>query len=229
MAPEMFPLRLAIYAGSVGLVFETILGMVKARGWEFVALEHGYIESCQTTLIALTSALLIHLARVSKALRPIFAVLAFLSAAAVFREFNNTEWYQAMLPPTVKCIIGAALVAGLIYRVREGFFASLNRFLRQPAAFLFVFGFMVVTVWAQTLARKELFPFRQDRLLEEALELAGYTLILCGIVEAQIAHWLESKRSALAGYGRNTPELASARQGPEHSSERGETLADSSR
>ena len=175
---------MGIYALVVGLVFQSIVLIVRQRGWEEVAQEGGYVEIFQTILIAISAVALSFLAKGSALLRPVYVILACLAFGALFREFNNTSWYRTLLPPTLKSIVGLALIAFLIHKFRLRIIPATKVFLTRPSAALYMLGFAIVTLWAQALAQKELWPLRYDRLLEESLELAGYCLIFFAICES---------------------------------------------
>lgn len=61
--------------------------------------------------------------------------------------------------------------------------------MRRPSLVVFVLGFVLVVAWAQVLGCEDLFTEKGDRLAEETLELAGYGMILMGVIEEWVAHW----------------------------------------
>lgn len=120
--------------------------------------------------------------------RDLYILLMTLALFAVLRENNNTEIYQKLLPKKwVKWVLALAVLGVLAATLRRQLFAEIRAFMLRRSILLFIAGAVVVIAWAQVLSSERIWENQADRLVEEALELAGYFLILCGVIEEFIA------------------------------------------
>lgn len=178
------PLRLALYLGLVPLWFEVIRQSVKRWGWDRVLQEGQLVEYSQTGLLVLICGGSVVLAILRPAFRPAYSVLAALAFLSLIREFNNSELYGVFFRRGwVGWVFGLSVLTLLVASFRGALWRNVVEIMPRPSVVLFLLGFAVAVGWAQVLAQEELWDRRDDRLIEEALELAGYFLILCGVAE----------------------------------------------
>ncbi len=176
-----------IYAIIVALQFHLLNVLVTKKGWDFVVPEGSYMEVSQILFQGLTLAGLLTLAIRDNMRRRFFLFLSVLIGVAMVREFNNHPLYPMILPG-YKAIVGLALIAPFFLWDRRALAMQLRTQMGQGSFVLYFIGFAFVVLWAQTLAQRPLLlESKSDRAVEEALELAGYMLMFCGVLEDAIS------------------------------------------
>jgi Tfp pilus assembly protein PilF len=187
-APEFFPLRFGFYLVAVALFFQLAMSLIHSRGWEAVAKEGGLLERAQVLLLVGSALGLLVLARRDNASRGLHVVLASFIGFAFIREFNNHTFYMEILPRSwMKSLVACSFAAIILHRYRSTLWPACVRLLQRQSFILYLLGFALVVLWAQVIAQEELLNNRQDRLLEEVLEVAGYFLIFFAVIEEHIA------------------------------------------
>ncbi|MEW6158586.1 MAG: hypothetical protein AB1813_14230 [Verrucomicrobiota bacterium] len=187
LSKEFFSLRLSLYLLSVALSFQVIVSLIGEYGWENVVLEGRFLEWFQVAVIAALWLGLLHLAWRFPSDQGLYLCLAALTGFALVREFNNSALYMTLLPRSwMKSTVAVLILSWIVTRYRAGLQESARRLVRRSAFVMFVLGAFLVLVWAQVLAQRELWNTMYDRLMEETLELAGYFLLLGGVLEE---HW----------------------------------------
>ena len=186
---QFFVLRFALYLLWVATLFQGVVFFVRRLDWEKVIPENHLVELAQIGFLFLTFCNLLALAIRYPGTRGLYVFLSCLAGMATIRECDYTSWYEHLIG-WQEWVVGLSLLAIVIISFRRVFVQQVGAFLRRPSVIVFVLGFMLIAAWAQVLARKELFTDpRVDRLVEEVLELAGYFLILMGVIEEWIAQW----------------------------------------
>lgn len=177
----------------VGVLFEAIVLLAGRIPLDSVILERGVVEQAQIVFLFLAILGFLFLAIRCAQARGLYLLMSCLAAIAAVRERDTASWYVAM-PGWRKQALALALLAAVILPFRKSLVREIRAFLRRPSFLLFVLGAVIAVVWAELVAQRELLTHRGDRAIEEVLELAGYFLILMGVVEEYLAQW--RRRSA---------------------------------
>jgi len=187
-AEDFFPLRFTAYLLGVGATFQVIVLLTGHYGWKRMMIEFGVLETAQVVVNTITIAGFLHLALRTNKSSGIYLLLGSLLLIGTIREFNNTPWYDNILPPTpVKAALSALLLLVIAVCYRRTLLDSARELVTRPAFFCFVLGAAVVCCWAQLLTQRALLERTADRAVEESLELGGYLLLLFGMVEEHLA------------------------------------------
>jgi hypothetical protein len=188
-----FALRFACYLAVIAAGLEAVVLAVRAWGWELVLREGQSLERLQVSVLVMAILGVVALAFRRTSARGLHALLACGLGACLFRELDHSYLYRALDAP-VKLALGALLVTTVVVLDRRRIWTELRAFLDRPACLLVVLGVALVLAWAQLLGQPGLWEalYRHispgRRLVEEALELTGYTFILFGVLEEHLAH-----------------------------------------
>jgi hypothetical protein len=180
--------RFAAYLLAVGGLFEAVVLLAGRMPLDSVILERGVVEQAQLVFLFLTLFGLLFLAIRRPGARGLYLLMSCLAALAAIRERDTAPWYVAM-PGWRKQTFALALLVAVIFPFRRRIVQEIQVFMRRPSFFLFLLGTIVTCLWAELVSQRELLTHRGDRAIEEVLELAGYFLILMGVVEEYIAQW----------------------------------------
>lgn len=191
-----FAFRLAVYLILIGGCLNLLVRLPQEHGWKAILDEGGLIEILQASCVGVALAGLLLLAARDRAHRRLYVVLTALALLALLRELNHVPLHKWLLSGNglKPAILGAAIALAVCGRRVLG--PQLAALLRRPAAVLFVVGFLLITCWAQVLGQQQPFwiplygydaGLPGKRLVEEGLELAGYLLICCALLEEGMA------------------------------------------
>lgn len=160
--------------------------------------EAGIIEWTQLVLVAGAAALAWVFAWSlvpGRADRPLLAVLGAVIWVAVFRELDSLlpKWIPGMhwTYPVTLCWV---LAIGVGWRAGRLFGRGLLRWLRSAGGGICWAGFLCVVVFAQVFGQADLwegvmgddYQRAVKTVVEESIELFGYTLVLLGVLESVI-------------------------------------------
>lgn len=183
-----FRIRFACYFGLVAGIFQGLVILIPQYSYAAVVPESHGLEFTQMGILALAAIGFVVLAVRKPEARDLYILLMTLALFGVLRENNNTEIYQRILHQKwMKWVLALGVLGLLATTMRRQLFVEIRALLLRRSILLFIAGAIVVTAWAQVLSSDRIWENQADRLVEEALELAGYFLILCGVVEEFIA------------------------------------------
>lgn len=187
--PRAFVARLVGYLTCIGLIFEASVLLVTRLGGIALYEEGGLVEWGQfCTLIATGAGFLILACRHAR-YRGVYALLTIAAAFTVERELNYFPALRESWSLILKHSAQFAFIGGVCWWQRRAMLSQFDALTRRPTFLMLMLGFLLVTVWAQVLGQgiawRTLYadPILGKRYLEEQLELAGYLLILFGLVE----------------------------------------------
>jgi len=195
---SIFPVRLLVYLVLIGLALMAEVRLVLNLGFRKVLLENAVVEWVSVGLCALTVLVFVLVVVADRQRRGLAVVLAILAGAACVREMDFLLT-SCLSESVYHLLFGLVLLIALVLAVvrRRSILQEGKSLLERPSFVLLLFGFAMVTFWAQVLGQRELWgyftkvygPIDADgvkRMVEESLELIGYFLIFFGAVEELI-------------------------------------------
>lgn len=201
MEQQRFCVRLAAYLALISCWFIVMDLLILRFGWKPILKEGGVVEWLQVgTQLAILLGCLWLAVRWTE-FRWVFATMACLTFLAGFREFNDTAFVEYITEfKGLKESVSLALLLSIVIPKRKEVFPKLGGLFSRHGAALFIFGAFLTVFWAQPLGLRRAWevlfeaPSRGKRMVEENLELAGYLLILCGVIEEILAYRRSSRR-----------------------------------
>jgi hypothetical protein len=183
-----FALRFGIYIGCTAAMFQGLVLLIPTMTREAVVPDGNLLENFQVACLGAGFVCFVVMMIRSPVARGLHLVLASLLVLAAIREQNNTPFYQEVLGAVwMRWVGGLVLLAVLGIALRRDIVAEVRSFVHRRSFLLFLLGGGIIVGWAQVLSQGAIWSSEADRLVEEALEAAGYFFILCGVFEEALA------------------------------------------
>lgn len=186
---DRFPLRFFAYL-LVSLVLLALIWQAVMRiGPRPILKENCFVEWFEVALLLVVcGALWLHGPGI------IYRCLGGLALLAVFREIDSFS-EKVLFEDAYKYLLGAGVMVLGIYAARNRLvlWEEWGRFVTRPGFLLMLAGLFVAAGWAQFFGKRSIWRLLQGtnvseskRWAEEVMELLGYYLILCGVIEERI-------------------------------------------
>lgn len=164
--------------------------------FQYTGSENTLIETSQNFLLILMTSLSAWSARHQKSFRVFFAACGTLALVMLVREQNNwfrEEWFRGAWQLVVAVILIPALI--WLFRHRRAFWAQLQNIRLYSAATIASVGFVVLMTFARLLGKTEIwigimgehYMRSVKMIVEESLELLGYSLMFAGLFSLVLA------------------------------------------
>lgn len=182
----------------VGMCFFAgeVVFLEATTAFQYTGSENTLIENSQNLLLVLMISLSAWCVFHQKAFRVFFAALGTLTLIMLIREQNNwfrDEWFRGAWQLVVAMVL---IPAGIwLFRHRRSFWAQLQEISLYSAAIIASVGFVILMTFARLLGKKEIwigimgeYYMRSVKMIvEESLELLGYSLMFAGLLSLIIA------------------------------------------
>ncbi|APG26549.1 hypothetical protein A7E78_00925 [Syntrophotalea acetylenivorans] len=182
----------------VGMCFfaSEVVYLEATTAFQYTSSENTLIENCQNLLLLLMISLSAWSVRHQKSFRVFFAVLSILALVMLIREQNNwfrDEWFRGAWQLVVAMVL---IPSGLwLFRHRRPFWAQLQEIRLYSASIIASVGFVILMTFARILGKKEIwigimgeYYMRSVKMIvEESLELLGYSLMFAGLLSLILA------------------------------------------
>jgi hypothetical protein len=191
-APERFLLRLGAYVVAVALCQAAIGIAVRRTHWTVVLWEGGFVEQAQFAVLVGVCLGFLAAARRSPPRVGLYLALAWLALCAAFRESDYLPVYRVLPTSELRLAAGLAGLAAIALLARRTLPAEARALAGRPACLLLVLGAALVLLWAQILGDRAVWRLLYAeyaagaRLVEEGLELSGYVILLCAVLEEHL-------------------------------------------
>lgn len=177
------------YLVTIGLAFEVFVAVIRGGRRDFVIVEGGFVETVQLIVLGLIASACLSFALASREFRGVYSLLLVAALFAAERELNYHLVLRETWSVIVKHSLQVVLIGGTIWISRRTIAGQFSRLAARPSFLLLISGFVLVTFWAQILGQRGLWrslytvEWMGKLFIEEQLELAGYLLVLFGVVE----------------------------------------------